>query len=175
MGSNHSNGHFEVKHQNSMNLEIPRIHFPEIGDKVKGRVTRVTRKGVFVLIGYHSMNGRERHGFLPLEQIKCTQKMIKNKMREYERLKKEEDELVKEWEEYERAWNRQKNRLKRKRKRERKKEEEAKGIGNLRLSVIQKKKKQKQRFNHNQSRNTMSTNQTSDDNQSNGKKKHNKN
>merc|ERR1711879_81354 len=94
-GSNHSNGHFEVNQQNSMNLEIPRIHFPEIGDKVKGRVTRVTRKGAFVHIGYHSMNGRERHGFLPLEQIKCTQKMIKNKMREYERLKKEEEELIK--------------------------------------------------------------------------------
>merc|ERR1712241_874388 len=145
-GQHHgSNGHFESNHRNSKNQQIPRIHFPDNGQKVKGRVTRVTRKGAWVYIGYHSMNGRERHGFLPLEQIKVTEWFIEDKMSEYERRKEEEAQLKKDWADFERAKNRQQQRLKKKRKREKQEELARKGMGNLSAAAIERKKKEKQK------------------------------
>ena len=97
-----SNGRVGVNTQTAEDVVIPPIDWPEIGQRVRGKVTRTTRKGVFVDIGYRSMNGRRRDAFLHLEQMKCPQRLIDEKMDDYFATKEEEELAQREWDEYDR-------------------------------------------------------------------------
>merc|ERR1712130_112255 len=93
-------------------LKISEIDFPEIGQKVIGRVVKIVRHGMFVDIGYKK-NGKGILGFLHISQIKIPAAIIKERLSEY--LQSKQDRLREE-EEYELYLKREAKKKKKKRR-----------------------------------------------------------